>query len=560
MKTILEYTTRHTRAQFGTPDKIKYNNEKVYTYENKHAYPFILNLVQNDVIWGEASKSHNDILFSLSDKEQKKYELDDVMFVDELDSGKLEIDNKCGRIWVIPITTSKNRNYDVYIAWWNKLNEQDLLKYSKQIVKSFNKKFNYKLNSYMIVNSEGDFMLIDPEEHTIKIKYNDKERKQDVEKLRNIHLANQSEKRKYFSAFRAKRNDKMQKTLWNSTKSKTAAEYNNIKTIGDSLDNNIYTHNMKSLLEYILEKKSITFNGTGSKNTNYGQCIILAGGPGSGKGFIQNKILCNFKVVDVDNLKKMYMKMVKLGKIKDDKDYNLADPKDVSILHQRVKEHGWKNLQRELFWGQRELNDEHSSGLNPNILFDMVSDDPKDIFDVAVKAKAMGYNVTLIWVLCNKEVAKIGNEIRDRRVGEEVIDNGHDGAYTTITKVFNNEYPYISELIDRAWIGFSAGYGRKLSEVYSKDPVLKVKNTIEDKFSIDKGKIDKFLKQKMPINYTFINKRLNSSDDKEAEQAKKWIKIVGSEYQPDTVKESFENDYSEDEYINAWKTALQEIL
>ena len=70
---------------------------------------------------------------------------------------------------------------------------------------------------------------------------------------------------------------------------------------------------MKSLLKFILEKQSINF---GSARSNYGQCIILAGGPGSGKGFIKdNKILATFKSVDVDDLKKQYIKLQKAGKI-----------------------------------------------------------------------------------------------------------------------------------------------------------------------------------------------------------------------------------------------------
>ena len=428
------------------------------------------------------------------------------------------------------------------------------------VVDSFNDNFNNNLNSYFIVNSTGDFILIDPDEHKIIVKRDDERRKQDLNVLRNIHLANQSEKNKYFKSFKQTRNSMYQKKLWNTTKSKTAAEYNYIKTIGDSLDNNIINkHNMKTLLEYILEAQSITFDGKNSKT--YGQCIILAGGPGSGKGFIQNKILSNFKVYDVDELKKQYLALVKIGKIKDTNNYNLKNPEDVGKLHQIVKNKGWKKIQRDILWDQRsKANDEHSSGLLPNILFDMVSDDINDILEIGVKAKIAGYTVTLVWVVCNEETAKIGNKIRDRRVDEKVIGKGHLGAFNTITALFNNKYPNVTELIDNAWIGFSAGYCRKLTDEYMKNPVVRVKSSGDDKFTADIPQIKTFLKEKMPIDYKQVNSILHSDKPEKIDQLKEWIEIVGDEYQPNSVKESYDSYSFEDEYINAWKTALQEIL
>lgn len=544
----------------STPDKIVYSNQKIYKYDDKHAYPFILNLVRNEIIWGESATTHNDILFNMEDSEKKPYGLEDVLFVDELRFPEYIKDNKCGRIWVIPNSISKNRKYDVYIAWWNELNDKDLLKYSKMVVNSFNSNFNNNLTSYFIVNSTGDFILIDPNEHKIIVKRDDETRAEDLNILRNIHLANQSEKNKYFKSFKQKRNAMLQQKLWNTTKSKTAAEYNYIKTIGDSLDNNITNkYNMKTLLDYILEAQSITFDGKNSRT--YGQCIILAGGPGSGKGFIQNKILSNFKVYDVDELKKQYLKLVKIGKIKDTEKYDLKNPEDVGKLHQIVKNKGWKKIQRDILWNQRsKANDEHSSGLLSNILFDMVSDDINDILDVGVKAKIAGYTVTLVWVVCNEETAKIGNKIRDRRVDEKVIGKGHEGAFNTITALFDNKYPNVTELIDNAWIGFSAGYCRKLTDEYMKNPVVRVKSPDTDKFTADIPQIKTFLKNKMPIDYKQVNKILKSDDKEKINQLNEWIKIIGSEYQPNSVRESYDNYCFEDEYINAWKTALKEIL
>ena len=72
---------------------------------------------------------------------------------------------------------------------------------------------------------------------------------------------------------------------------------------------------MKHLFDFILENTVVGFR----KNaTNYGECIILAGGPGSGKGFIKNKIDANFRTYDVDELKKRYIRMLNKGKLNDE--------------------------------------------------------------------------------------------------------------------------------------------------------------------------------------------------------------------------------------------------
>ena len=80
----------------------------------------------------------------------------------------------------------------------------------------------------------------------------------------------------------------------------------------------------------------------------------------------------------------------------------------------------------------------------------------------------------------------------------------------------------------------------------------------EEKFNFDNGLIDNFLKQQMPIDYKFIKKQLNSTDANKKEQAEKWVKIVGKEYQPNDVSESFE--YNEEAIINKWNEELSEIL
>ena len=284
---------------------------------------------------------------------------------------------------------------------------------------------------------------------------------------------------------------------------------------------------MISLYNYLVEKQSINF---GKSNPNYGQCIILAGGPGSGKGYVKDhKILANFKSVDVDELKKMYIKMVEKGKIKDDKKYDLKNPDDVSDLHMKVKARGWKNKQREHFWKQH-ANDK---GNLPNILWDMVSDNIDDINEIIKYAKPIGYNITLVWVCCNIQTAKEGNWNRDRRVSDEVIEKGHKGAYNTLISLLENKYMETNEGLDNVWIAFSPGYHRLLTGEYKKNPVLKVKKDEDGKFMFaDKPLIDNFLKEQMPEN---PNWEQEEKDEKERKR----------KLEPSKFKESLEeNEYN----------------
>ena len=67
-----------------------------------------------------------------------------------------------------------------------------------------------------------------------------------------------------------------------------------------------------------------------------------------------------------------------------------------------------------------------------------------------------------------------------------------------------------------------------------------------------------YIKDSNIKDYKFIKKQLNSTDANKKEQAEKWVKIVGKEYQPNDVSESFE--YNEEAIINKWNEELSEIL
>lgn len=284
--------------------------------------------------------------------------------------------------------------------------------------------------------------------------------------------------------------------------------------------------NMKHLVDFICENSIIGFK---RKTPAYGECIILAGGGGSGKGFIKQRIDADFKTYDVDDLKIKYERMLKQGKLKDElKDFDYSNPEDVTELHMRVKDHGWKEKQINLIFRNKYNTEKeaNNSKILPNLLFDRVSGSIEDIVEIATRAKTLGYNVTLIWVLCNRDVAKINNKVRYRRVGDDVIEQAHENVYKTITDLFSNKYPHFNDFIDTAWIGYSAGFGRELSGKYASSPVIKIKKDSDGKFIFDKEKmVDDFLAIKQPVNFKELNKNLKTGSGKRYDMTNKFIEL-----------------------------------
>ena len=285
---------------------------------------------------------------------------------------------------------------------------------------------------------------------------------------------------------------------------------------------------MKHLLNFILENTVIGFN---KSTSNYGECIILAGGPGSGKGFIKNIINANFRTYDVDDLKVKYLKMLNQGKLTDElRDFDFKNPEDVTALHMKVKSHGWKEKQINLIFRNKynKEKEANNSKILPNILFDRVSGKIEDITEIATRAKTLGYNVTIVWVLCNLDVAKVNNKIRERYVDEEkVLIPNHRDSYKTLSDLLDNKYPHFNDFIDSVWVGYSAGYGRMLGGKYKNSPTIKISKDDSGNFIFDKeNMVDSFLKEKQPLDYKKIQRDLSGKNgQKMKKQAENFIDI-----------------------------------
>ncbi len=194
---------------------------------------------------------------------------------------------------------------------------------------------------------------------------------------------------------------------------------------------------LQFLAEQYLEEKLIMYN----QGKRYGQIVFLAGGAGSGKGFSVEGFMEKekFKVRDVDEWKKAFMKMADLqGKYPEIKGLNLKKPRDVAKIHAFVKKMDIKDKTLDIM-----LADANSRHL-PNIMFDITMKDANDIEQYMPKLIKAGYdakNIHLTWVLTNYAVAIVNNQNRERVVADDIMLLSHEGAATSMYDVIKGKLP-----------------------------------------------------------------------------------------------------------------------
>lgn len=195
----------------------------------------------------------------------------------------------------------------------------------------------------------------------------------------------------------------------------------------------------------VLLEKLITIGG--KAYPRYNNVVIMAGGAGSGKGFVKDNLLgLEGFVFDVDELKKMasatpmIRKKVKdeLGIDMKDLSDNLKDPDNVSRLHSIIADYLELDSKREqlLFKSILAADPERL----PNIIFDVTLKDLRKLQKITRQVSEIGYdksNIHIVWVVNDIEVAKAQNLERDRRVPAEILVNTHRGASNTMFDIIN---------------------------------------------------------------------------------------------------------------------------
>lgn len=194
-----------------------------------------------------------------------------------------------------------------------------------------------------------------------------------------------------------------------------------------------------------LSEKLITF--AKKAYPKFGNIVIMAGGAGSGKGFVKDKLVgLEGFTFDVDALKTLAAKTPAIvKKVKDELGVDLVDLAGNLKTSENVgKLHG-------IIGDYLNLDDKRTQALyasiltaapdrKPNIIFDVTLKDLQKLEKITRQVKGLGYDPTLVhivWVVNDIEVAKVQNVNRDRVVPAEILVNTHRGAAQTMLDIVN---------------------------------------------------------------------------------------------------------------------------
>ena len=211
----------------------------------------------------------------------------------------------------------------------------------------------------------------------------------------------------------------------------------------------------------IISEKLITFGG--KAYPKFGQIVILAGGAGSGKGFVLSNLLgIEGNTLDVDALKKLaigsekFAKRVKEETGQDIKKFDLRQSENVSKLHELLSDvYGiTKANERRIFTGALAA----PSDRKPNLIFDVTLSDMGKLEKVTRNARELGYdkeNIHLVWVINDVNIALQQNRGRSRVVPEEILLDTHEGASLTMRKLVDSDIKVSKYLDGDIWFAFN---------------------------------------------------------------------------------------------------------
>jgi predicted kinase len=194
-----------------------------------------------------------------------------------------------------------------------------------------------------------------------------------------------------------------------------------------------------------LYEKLITF--AGQAYPKFGNIVIMAGGAGSGKGFVKDKLVgLEGYTFDVDALKTLAAKTPAIvKKVKDEMGIDLKDlasnlktRENVAKLHEIIGSYlGLDNARQKALYTSILTADPDRK---PNIIFDVTLKDLQKLETLTRQVASLGYDkksVHIVWVINDIEVAKAQNARRARTVPVEILINTHRGASQTMLDIVN---------------------------------------------------------------------------------------------------------------------------
>lgn len=239
---------------------------------------------------------------------------------------------------------------------------------------------------------------------------------------------------------------------------------------------------------------------------NFGHVVIMAGGAGSGKGFVQKNLLgIEGKRFDVDELKTFVLKSDKVNKkLRDEhgvdlkdrlSDDFLKDPANVGKLHAIVADTLKLDDKAKVAVLSSVLS--APKDRKPNIIVDTTMRNVQKLSEWVEPLVSAGYrrdHIHIVWVVNDIDVAVKQNQKRSRVVPDSILKSTHVGAAGTVR-----------DLVDM---------GKKLSSVADGDFYL-VFNKSKVDSEVVKSKISqkgKFVKSANYFRLKMMGKSLNIKD------------------------------------------------
>ncbi len=193
----------------------------------------------------------------------------------------------------------------------------------------------------------------------------------------------------------------------------------------------------------MLLEKLITFGG--KAYPRFGNILIMAGGAGSGKGFVQKNLVgLEGLTFDVDRLKEISLKAPNLmRKVKDETGYDLKqldlkNPSDVSRLHELIGDYLKLPKTREATVVKSVLAS--NKDRKPNLIFDVTLKDLRKLDKLTRLVTDIGYakeDIHVVWVVNDVKVAIEQNKTRDRVVAKDILINTHRGVSSTMRDILD---------------------------------------------------------------------------------------------------------------------------
>ena len=212
------------------------------------------------------------------------------------------------------------------------------------------------------------------------------------------------------------------------------------------------------LTNFTLFKEAlITFNN--KAYPSYNNVVILAGGSGSGKGFIMDKLVgIDGKIYDVDTLKFFALRSQTLkAKYPQLADMSISNPEDVTKLHQIIQA---ENIEGKLLQALKNgiIGIHSKENYKPNIIFDVTLSEISKLYHIAEYSDELNYpkqNRHLVWVIQDVEIASMLNAKRQRVLLDSLLRIKHANVAHTMDNILKLHADMSNYMDGDFWLVFN---------------------------------------------------------------------------------------------------------